>query len=321
MGENGRQARERRPEWEHPYPDPADHNERGTGSKPGDGVLARWMAEGAGRRGEQRNGYQPAASGPESSLAESPANSPSPGQPQPSAEGQQPAPLGTGRLPTPRPRPGPGQLAPEHRALVDRIMAACRVAEGQNPRGGYGSSGLTPALRRIAAQLPAGGLAPDSEADTLKSADRFGAKLSRLITRQPGRPAAELAACISDAIRYAFTFEAADYTESTLLVHRKLKAQGFDLEARRNCWDSPEYKGIFTRWRDPAHGLSFEVQFHSVESWAVIKRTRDAYLRITDPVTPAAERARLRARQVTAASAVQVPHGCLDIADFRAETR
>jgi hypothetical protein len=106
-----------------------------------------------------------------------------------------------------------------------------------------------------------------------------------------------------------------------LLVHRKLKAQGFDLEARRNLWDSREYKGVFTRWRDPAHGLAFEVQFHTTDSWAVVKQTHDVYLRITDPATPAAERARLRARQAAAAATVSPPPGCLDIADFRAEAR
>jgi len=185
----------------------------------------------------------------------------------------------------------------------------------------YGSSGLTPAIRRLAAQLPAGGLAPGSEADSLKPADRFTAKLSRLIARNPARSPADLAETISDAVRYAFAFEAADYTEGTWLVHRKLKGHGFELEARRNRWQSPEYKGIFTRWRDPAHGIAFEVQFHTMASWAVAKRTHDAYVRITDPATPPPERAQLRARQVAAAASAKVPPGCMEIADFRPEPR
>jgi hypothetical protein len=176
-------------------------------------------------------------------------------------------------------------------------------------------------VRRIADQLPAGGLAPGSETDTLKPPDRLAARLARLIDRQPGRPPAEIAATISDGIRYAFTFSAADYNEGTLLVHRKLKAQGFDLEARRNQWDSREWKGVVTRWRDPAHGLTFEVQFHTSESWAVVKQTHDAYLRITDPATPAAERARLRARVAAAAATVSPPPGYQDIADFRVGAR
>ena len=107
-------------------------------------------------------------------------------------------------------------------------------------------------MRRIAAQLPQGGLASDSETDALKSAERLAAKLVRLIARHPGRSAEELAAGIGDGVRYAFTFGPDFYTEGTWLVHRKLKAQGFELEARRNRWESPEYKGVWTRWRDPA---------------------------------------------------------------------
>jgi hypothetical protein len=205
--------------------------------------------------------------------------------------------------------------------LVERTLARCQVAEGRTMSGSYGSSGITPALHRLAAQLPAGGLAPGSDADSLKAPDRFMAKLSRLIARNPARSPAELAEAISDVVRYAFAFEAGDYTEGTWLVHRKLKTQGFELEARRNRWQNPEYKGIFTRWRDPAHGIAFEVQFHTVASWAVAKRTHDAYSRITDPATPPAERAQLRARQVAAAAGAKPPPGCLEIADFRGEPR
>lgn len=205
--------------------------------------------------------------------------------------------------------------------LTDRILAACRVAEGRSSSGDYGSSGLTPALRRIAAQLPVGGLASGSEADTLKSADRFTAKLARLTARQPFRSPEDIAAGIGDAIRYVFTFPPGDFTEGTWLVHRKLKAQGFDLRARRNRWESAEYKGVTTQWWDPAHSLPFEVQFHTTDSWTLARQAHDAYVRITDPATPPAERARLRARQVAVMAAATSPPGWRDIADFRAGAR
>jgi hypothetical protein len=104
-------------------------------------------------------------------------------------------------------------------------------------------------------------------------------------------------------------------------VHRRLKAQGFELEARRNRWESPEYKGIRTRWCDPAHELAFEVQFHTPASWDVLNRTHEDYLRITDPRTPAAERAQLRARQIAAAARMRPPPRSAEIADFRADVR
>jgi len=209
----------------------------------------------------------------------------------------------------------------ELRDLVERTLASARTAEGRNVVGSYGSSGLTPAMQRLAAQLPFGGLAPDSEANSLKSPERLTAKLTRLIARNPGRTAAELAASIGDVVRYAFAFEAADYVEGTWLVHRRLKSRGFELEIRRNRWESPEHKGIFTQWRDPAHHIGFEVQFHTTASWAVMQRTHHAYVQITDPATPPSERARLRASQVAAAVSAKSPPNWTEIDDFRLEAR
>jgi hypothetical protein len=218
-------------------------------------------------------------------------------------------------------RAGSKELKSEHEDLVARLVADGRAAEGQTVFGGYGASGLTPAIRRIAAQIGRGGLAPGSDSTTLKTAERLSAKLSRLIARHPDRTAEELAAGICDVVRYAFAFEPDYYSEGTWLVHRKFKSQGFELEARRNRWESPEYKGIWTRWRDPASDLAFEVQFHTFASWDVAASTHEAYRLITDPATPPAERARLRARQVSAAAAAKAPPDCGEISDFGRETR
>jgi hypothetical protein len=214
-----------------------------------------------------------------------------------------------------------GDADQELRLLVDRTLENCRMAEGKNAFGGYGSSGLTPAIERIAASLPFGGLAPGSETDTLKSPQRFAAKLARLVARNPGRSPADLAAAVPDAVRYAFVFDDPDYVEGTWLTHRRLKSRGFELEVRRNRWESPEYKGIFTQWRDPAHRLSFEVQFHTPASWAVVQRTHETYVELTAPATTPAERARLRARQVAAAAAAKAPPSWAEITDFRLEQR
>jgi hypothetical protein len=321
-GRNGHRDRSTSADWQRPYDVPRDADHRIDGPAPLDRTdltTASWPTiDVPPRNGDHRNGKP----GGESSDSTPPrtANRPAQrSQPGPTDPGQR-----TARTPAGGRSSRPvvaNRLSPAQRELVDRILAACRAAEGRNTVGGYGSSGLTPAMMRIAAHLPLGGLAPGSEANTLKSADRLAAKLARLLARQPGRSAEQVAASIGDAIRYAFTFDTTTYTEGTLLVHRKLKTQGFELEARRNRWDSPEYKGVFTRWRDPAHGLPFEVQFHTGQSWAFVQRTHGTYVRITDPATSPTERARLRAQQATAADVVQQPPGWREIADFRAGAR
>jgi hypothetical protein len=212
-------------------------------------------------------------------------------------------------------------LTPEQEQIANLALGRYRAASGRNVFGGYGESGLTPAIRRVEAHLPHGRLAPETDEYTLKSPERFKEKLAKMIVRNPGVPAEELAAEIYDAARYTFLFEPQDYTDGTWLVHRRLKAHGFELEARRNRWESPEFKGIRTRWRDPAHDLAFEVQFHTPASWDVLQRTHSAYLRITDAKTPAAERAQLRSRQVTASAATRPPPRSAEIGDFRTDVR
>ena len=210
-------------------------------------------------------------------------------------------------------------LTPDESRMADEALGRCRIAEGRNVFGGYGHSGLTPAMRRIEAQLEHGQLLPDTESRALKSADGFKEKLADLILRHPDKSAEDLALEVQDGIRYTFLFAAEHYTDGTLQAHSRLKGNGFDLEARRNCWQNPEYKGINSRWRDPAHDLVFEVQFHTGASWDVSQRAHTLYEAITDPATPPQERKRLRSIYGEMSATVPAPPGSTTIPDYRKE--
>ena len=208
-------------------------------------------------------------------------------------------------------------LTPVEYQISEEALGRCRIAEGRNVFGGYGHSGLTPAMRRVEAQLESGGLLPDTENRALKPPDSFRERFADLILRHPDKPADELSLEVHDGIRYAFIFDAENYAEATLQAHSRLKGHGFELEARWNGWESREYKGINSRWRDPAHDLVFEVQFHTASSWDTWQRGRSSYRRITDPRTPPAERARLRVMHAQNSARVPVPPRCTAIPDFR----
>jgi hypothetical protein len=209
-------------------------------------------------------------------------------------------------------KPGPGKIA-------DEILSRCRAAEGRTVFGTYGESGLTPAMRKVEAQLEHGHLVPDTEKFALKSADRFKEKLAKLIARNPDKPPGELAKEIHDSVRYTYLFEETHYFEGVWQVHDALEDQGYELEVRRNRWDNPEYKGVNTRWRDIDHDLRFEVQFHTPSSWAAKQRTHSAYEQIADPRTPPRERARLRSEQAEVSAAIPIPPRCAEIHDYRKE--
>jgi hypothetical protein len=203
--------------------------------------------------------------------------------------------------------------------IAEAALNRCRRAEGRNMFGTYGHSGLTAAMRRVEAMLRHGQLLPDTEARALKPPDQFKARLADLIARHPDKPAETLSHEVHDGVRYAFIFDAEGYTEATLHVHSRLKGQGFELEARRNGWNTPEYKGINTRWRDPAHDLAFEVQFHTKSSWDARERAQALYRKVTDTAIPVPERERLRSLRAEMSAAIPVPPGSTAIPDFRKE--
>ena len=204
---------------------------------------------------------------------------------------------------------------------ADEVLAESRTAEGRDSDGNYGEHGLTPAMRRIEAQLDHGCLVEDTEKFALKDPDRFKEKLADAIARNPDKSCLELAKEIHDTIRYTFIFSAEGYTDGLWDAHSKVEAAGYELEVRRNSWSSEEYKGINTRWFDPASEKLFEIQLHTQDSWQAKQQTHQAYERMKDPRTPPSEVMWLREYQKLISEAVPIPSGAPDIPEYRREGR
>jgi hypothetical protein len=211
-------------------------------------------------------------------------------------------------------------LTPEQVRLAVRTLGQCRLAEGRSVFGSYGDTGLTPAMRRIEDQLEHGELVPETEKYALKSLDRFQEKLAKLIARFPGDAATDLAARIHDGIRYTFLFEAHRYVDGIAETRSRLSIDGHELIELKPSWDSNEYKGVNSRWRDSASGVLFEIQWHTPESWEAKQKTHDAYEKIHDLTTPVDEVERLRDYQTAVCAEVPVPPGALQIQWYKKES-
>jgi len=220
-----------------------------------------------------------------------------------------------------KPRSGPDgswesqgrSLTPEESRSADQTLARWAAAEGRDADGNYGEHGLTPAMRRIEAQIEHGKLVPDTEEFALKGADRCKLKLAERINLQPGESVDVLASRIHDGIRYTFEYDDQDYTIGTEETEAALSSSGYELIIRKPSWDNPNYKGVNSQWRDPDSGLLFEVQFHTHASWDAKQKTHLAYERSSDPRTGPEERERLDAYQKEIAASVPVPPGALEI--------
>jgi hypothetical protein len=211
------------------------------------------------------------------------------------------------------------RLPPPANQVADQQLAARRTAEGRHPDGTYDDRGLTPALRRVEAQLDHGSLVPDTEKFALKSPDRFKEKLAKLTARYPDRDTGQLASAIHDAIRYTFIFDAPDYVAGVSAAEEKLNAEGYRLQLRKPSWDDPDYKGVNSRWQDPRSNMRFEVQFHTPESWEAKQETHDIYEKMTDPTTTPMQRSRLEDEQRRISARITIPEGAEGIAHYRAE--
>jgi len=212
-------------------------------------------------------------------------------------------------------------LEPDDSRTADEVLAESRTAEGRDSDGNYGEHGLTPAMRRIEAQLDHGHLVEETEKFALKDPDRFKEKLADAIARNPDKSCLELAKEIHDTIRYTFIFSVEGYTDGVWDAQGRVEAAGYELEVRRNSWSSEEYKGINSRWFDPDNEKRFEIQFHTQESWEAKQQTHGAYKRMKDPRTPPAEVTRLREFQRQISEGVAIPPRASDIPEYRKEGR
>ena len=209
------------------------------------------------------------------------------------------------------------ELSPQANRVAEAGLEQRRMAEGRDASGQYTDRGITPAMRSIEADLEHGSLVPDTEKFALKSPDRFKEKLAKMITRYADKSPEELMNSIHDGIRFTFTFDAAGYTKGVEQVQAKLTQSDYDLELRKPSWDSDDYKGINTRWRDNESKVLFEVQFHTYESWQAKQETHDLYEKMQDSRTTPQERSRLEAEQRRVMGRVPVPDGAAEITPYR----
>jgi hypothetical protein len=205
--------------------------------------------------------------------------------------------------------------------MADRALAKYLDAEGRDMNGEYGTEGLTPAMRRIEAQLEHGRLVEDTEKFALKDPDRFKEKFAKLIIDRSGSDPAELVQRINDGIRYTFIYDDAKYSSGVMEVSEAIAAAGYELYERKNAWVdvTKVYQGVNSTWRDHGNGVLFEVQVHTPASWRAKQESHSAYKAGESLISTSEQREHIARRQKAIFSEVPVPPHVADVPSYRKE--
>jgi hypothetical protein len=213
------------------------------------------------------------------------------------------------------------KLSPEQSLTADQVIPRCRDLEGRDVDGNYGEHGLTPAMRHIEAQLDHGNLVADTEKFALKDPDRFKEKYAKLIAADPDIDPAELVHRIRDGVRYTFICEDVYYSSGVTKVCESIAAAGYELYERKNAWvdETKVYQGVNSTWREPSHGILFEVQVHTPASWHAKQESHPLYEVIESPSSTTGQRAEAARRQREIFAEVPIPPDVADIPSYRKE--
>lgn len=150
----------------------------------------------------------------------------------------------------------------------------------------------------------------------LKESDRVKEKVAAAHELASSADSDRILADVRDAIRYTLQYSDSDYTEGVQSDLGRLKDQGFDLIKLKNFWGDAEYKGINSQWQDRETGQTFEMQFHTAESFGAKQLTHKAYERLHSLQTTRRESRELHDYQGEVSSKIPIPNGALDIPEY-----
>jgi hypothetical protein len=172
---------------------------------------------------------------------------------------------------------------------------------------------VSPAMREIEACDPERQLVGFDH--RLKGLDRLKDKVAADVLFKSRTPEQALTN-VKDPVRYTFQYGEVAYAEAVRADIDRLKDHGFEQVELRNSWTDCHYRGINSRWREPATGQLFEVQFHTQTSYEAKQLAHAAYERLRSPATSDAERDELETLQEKVCGHIPIPRNAPGIPDF-----
>jgi hypothetical protein len=154
----------------------------------------------------------------------------------------------------------------------------------------------------------------------LKGGRRFKEKVAAARDGAPNTDIGRILSNVHDVVRYTLEYGEEKYAAGVNGDVNRMRGAGLELVRIKNSWESIEYKGINSQWRDNDTGQLFEVQYHTRISFEAKQMTHKAYERLrTITSQDPANRSQVRdlhtyQREVTAH--IPIPEGATLIQDY-----
>jgi hypothetical protein len=195
-------------------------------------------------------------------------------------------------------------LNPQENAAADRFLAQATTAEPN----------ITPVIMDIRDKVPDAQMVgyPDY---VLKTEDSFKEKLAKTLQRNPGMNVDDALGTMKDSVRYTMQFpgDGTSYADGVNNTMQRFTDAGMEPVGFRNTWGKPGHQGINSWWRDPATGHTFEMQFHSPDSFSAKMLTHGPYEQQRLPGVSPEQFDALQKQQDQIFDAVPRPTGASDI--------
>ncbi|PSL05395.1 hypothetical protein CLV30_104265 [Haloactinopolyspora alba] len=193
------------------------------------------------------------------------------------------------------------RLSPDENALVDQHVE--RTAEVE--------PWITDRVKRLRDRLPDAVL--EGLEHRLKRADSLKRKIATDADSPFGVGVSHELASISDSVRYTLCFPTAAYVVGVRHALDIMPEVGFELIKFKNYWGGSGYQGINSVWWDVAAALTFEVQFHTHESFEAKVTTHHDYEMWRRPDSDDAVKSAAEAHMSYVFRSIPCPQGAVDL--------
>jgi len=147
----------------------------------------------------------------------------------------------------------------------------------------------------------------------LKTAGSIERKIMAMAKKNPNMSLEQIAKGIQDTVRYTTISPTKNFASVVNQIDLQLSKQGYQLQKVTNYFGSKgPYQGINAKYFDPKSKLTFEVQFHTKQSVAIVEKNHLIYEKSRLSINPKVE-SEMNKQMINNWAGFEMPEGAVQL--------